>query len=84
METRVMNETDCPRTRALLEEIKALGYSAANDRCTSLCWELEREIAVLQFKLTAFEDQQRAAIARGDAASERIRAALSATNGEDQ
>lgn len=39
-----MIETDCPRTRALLEQIKGLGYSAANDRCTSLCWELEREL----------------------------------------
>ena len=38
----------CTRTQALLKEIERLGYSAANDRCTSLCWELEREVECLK------------------------------------
>jgi hypothetical protein len=47
---------DCPRTRALLEQIKGFGYSAADDRCTSLCWDLERENTDLRNQL----NQQRA------------------------
>lgn len=47
-----------PRTRKLLDEISKLGYSAANDRVTSLCWELERDrdqaIALLGLAATAF------------------------------
>jgi hypothetical protein len=39
---------ECPRTRALMDELSRFGYSAANERATTLCWELEREIASLR------------------------------------
>jgi hypothetical protein len=40
----------CPRTTALIHELAKFGYSAANDRCTSLCWELEGELHAAQYR----------------------------------
>lgn len=35
--------TDHPRTQAIMDEINSLGYSAANEKATDLCWRLETE-----------------------------------------
>lgn len=38
-----IQEAPRPETKALMGELSELGYSAANDRATSLCWKLEAE-----------------------------------------
>ena len=62
-ENQQVNISDCPRTRTVLDEIRRFGYSAADEICTDLCWQLEREAATANAHIAQLREALQQSIA---------------------